>query len=317
MRSIGIDVSKSTFAVAYPLKNDYRVEDFSNDSKGIKKFIGTLQDGDYHCVLEATGTYSTLLTYMLQEALIPVSMVNPKQINHFSKMMLSVTKTDKLDAKLIAMYGEKMKPPVYRIPTVIIQQLRQKRTLLRQFKKQIRMLMNVQESFTALPEIDEKVSKALKKSICFIEKQILDLDNDMVTVTRNEFSQQLDRLTTIKGIGSGVATTQIMATGDFTYFDTAKKFAKYIGVCPSYQQSGTSIKTKGVINRHGDPELRSLLYVASWSAIRFNKACRDLYDSLKTRGKPSKVALMAVINKLLRQAFAIIGSNAEYQDNYA
>lgn len=317
MKCIGIDVSKINFTVAYPTESAYRLEVFNNDSKGIKKFITSLGDGDYHCVLEATGTYSTLLVYLIQEAQIAVSMVNPKQINHFSKMMLSVTKTDNLDAKLIAMYGEKMKPAIYKMSSSTIQFLRQKRTLLRQFKKQLRMLLNVQESFKALPKIDAKADKALKKSIMFLEKQIQELHLDIVAVTRTEFSVQLDHLTSIKGIGNGVATALIMATGGFTYFDSAKKFAKYIGVCPSYQQSGTSIKTKGIITRHGDPELRSLLYISSWSAIRFNASCKELYERLKAKGKPSKVALMAVINKLLRQAFAVVISKSNYVDNYA
>lgn len=316
MKWIGIDVSKISFTVAYPTENAYRLEIFKNDCKGIKQFITTLHNDNYQCVLEATGTYSTLLLYLLQEAHMAVSMVNPKQINHFAKMMLSVTKTDNLDAKLIAMYGEKMKPDIYKIPSLAIQRLRQKRTLLRQFKKQLRMLLNVQESFLALPKVDHTANKALKKSIAFIEKQIQELNLDIVAVTRNEFSKQLDHLTSIKGIGNGVATELIMATGGFEYFNSAKKFAKYIGVCPSYQQSGTSIKTKGIITRHGDPELRSLLYIASWSAIRYNTQCRELYERLKIKGKPSKVALMAVINKLLRQAFAVIISNTDYVDNY-
>lgn len=316
MKWIGIDVSKISFTVAYPTENAYRLETFKNDCKGIKQFITTLHKDNYQCVLEATGTYSTLLLYLLQEAHMTVSMVNPKQINHFAKMMLSVTKTDNLDAKLIAMYGEKMKPDIYKIPSLAIQRLRQKRTLLRQFKKQLRMLLNVQESFLALPKVDHTANKALKKSIAFIEKQIQELNLDIVAVTRNEFSKQLDHLTSIKGIGNGVATELIMATGGFEYFNSAKKFAKYIGVCPSYQQSGTSIKTKGTITRHGDPELHSLLYIASWSAIRYNTPCRELYKRLKIKGKPSKVALMAVINKLLRQAFAVIISNTDYVDNY-
>lgn len=233
MKCIGIDVSKLNFTVAYPTENAYRLATFTNDSKGIKKFINSIDDCDYHCVMEATGTYSSLLVYLIQEAQIPVSVVNPKQINHFAKMMLCVTKTDNLDAKLIAMYGEKMKPAIYKMSSLTIQFLRQKRTLLRQFKKQLRMLLNVQESFQALPKIDNKAGKALKKSITFLEKQIHELHLDMVAVTRAEFSTQLDYLTSIKGIGNGVATALIMATGGFTYFDSAKKFAKYIGVCPS------------------------------------------------------------------------------------
>ncbi|AMP98910.1 hypothetical protein AY601_2004 [Pedobacter cryoconitis] len=88
-------------------------------------------------------------------------MVNPKQINHFSKMMLNVTKTDNLDAKLIALYGEKMRPPIYKLPSLTIQKLRQKPMLFRQFKKQLCMLLNVQESFLALPKVDDKVNKTL------------------------------------------------------------------------------------------------------------------------------------------------------------
>lgn len=188
MKCIGIDVSKINFTVAYPTENAYRLEIFKNDSKGIKKFITTLHGGNYHCVLEATGTYSTLLVCLLQEAQVAVSMVNPKQINHFAKMMLSVTKTDNLDAKLIALYGEKMKPDIYKIPSLTIQRLWQKLNLLRQVKKQLRMLLNVHESFLALPKVDNTANKSRKKSIIFIEKQIQELNLDMVAVTRAEFS---------------------------------------------------------------------------------------------------------------------------------
>jgi transposase len=261
MKCIGIDVSKLNFTVAYPTDDAYRLATFSNDSKGIKSFITSIAERAYHCVLESTGTYSSLLVYLLQDAQVPVSMVNPKQINHFAKMMMCITKTDNLDAKLIAMYGEKMKPAIYKMASLTIQLLRQKQTLLRQYKKQLRMLLNVEESFNALPVKDIKAGKSLKRSINFLKKQIQELNLDMVTITKAEFSVQVDRLTSIKGIGNGVATALIMATGGFTYFDSAKQFAKYIGVCPSYQQSGTSIKTKGVITRHGDPELRSLLYI--------------------------------------------------------
>lgn len=173
--------------------------------------------------------------------------------------MLSVTKTDNVYAKLIAMYGEKMKPDIYKIPSLATLRFQQKRTLIRQFKNQLRMLLNVQESFLALQKVDHAAKKALKKSIAFIEKQIQELNLDMVIVNHNEFSKQLYHLTSIKGIGNGVATELIMATGGFEYFNSAKKFAKYISVCPRYQQSGTSIKTKGIITRHGDPKLRSLL----------------------------------------------------------
>ncbi|WP_216640469.1 IS110 family transposase [Sphingobacterium sp. B29] len=85
MKWIGIDVSKISFTVAYPAENAYRLETFKNDCKGIKQFITTLQKDNYQCVLEATGTYSTLLLYLIHEAHMAVSMVNPKQINHLPR----------------------------------------------------------------------------------------------------------------------------------------------------------------------------------------------------------------------------------------
>ncbi len=316
MKSIGIDVAKNSFVVAYPSKSGVDITEFSNDSKGVKKFIGTLDSKDAHCILEATGTYSSLIVYMLCSVSIPVSLVNPKQIKHFGKMMLSVTKTDKLDAKLISMYGEKMNPPLYKMPSATIQTLRQQRTLMRQLKKQLHMLKNVEESLDALPFRDPKSSKVILRTMVFLEKQIGELEGEMSETTKKEFRSQLESLTSIKGIGPTIATSLIMSTGGFTLFSSAKKYAKYIGVCPSYQQSGTSIKTRGVINRNGDSELRSMLYVASWSAIRFNSSCKKMYERLKAAGKPSKLALIAVINKLLRQVFAVVFKQEKYCDNY-
>jgi transposase len=316
MKSIGIDVAKNSFVVAYPSQSGFNIFEFSNNSKGVKKFIATLDLKDAHCILEATGNYSSLIVYMLCSASIPVSVVNPKQIKHFAKMMLSVTKTDKLDAKLISMYGEKMNPPLYKMPSTTIQTLRQQRTLMRQLKKQLHMLKNVEEAFDALPSRDSKSSKILLRTMAFLEKQISELETEMGEITKKEFKSQFESLSSIKGIGPAIATSLIMSTGGFTLFSSAKKYAKYIGVCPSYQQSGTSIKTRGVINRNGDSELRSMLYVASWSAIRFNSPCKQLYERLKASGKPSKLALIAVINKLLRQAFAVVLKKQQYCDNY-
>ena len=88
-----------------------------------------------HCVLEATVNYGSLLVRMLMEAGINVSLLHPKQIKYFACMMLSVNKTDQIDAQLIALYGEKMKPKPCMMPTEVIQQLKQQKTLLAQLQK--------------------------------------------------------------------------------------------------------------------------------------------------------------------------------------
>ena len=109
MTYIGIDVSKDSFVAAYPTKSGYTTKTFPNTTTGVRKFVNSLP-ADCHCVMEATGNYSMLLLYLLQQANITVSMENPQKIKHFARAMLSTTKTDEIDAKLIATYGEKMTP---------------------------------------------------------------------------------------------------------------------------------------------------------------------------------------------------------------
>jgi transposase len=316
MKFIGIDIAKDTFVAAYPQLNGYKTQTYNNDLKGVKKFIGSLPETGHHCVLEATGNYGTLLLYLLCNHNVAVSLVNPKQIKHFARMMMAVTKTDHVDAKLIAQYGEKMTPAIFKMPSDAIILMKQKRVVLRQFKKQLTSLTNLRGSFDVLPNTDKSSLSALNRTIKFVQKQILELQADLSNVANEQFSTQIKSLTSIKGIGLTLATSLIISTGGFTQFENAKQLSRYIGICPTYQQSGTSINIKGTINRNGDSDLRSLLYIASWSAIRYNKACKESYQRLKAKGKPSKVALIAVANKLVRQAFAICKAESIYVDHY-
>ena len=115
MKYIGIDVSKATFVVAYSCEKSGEIRTFTNTTTGIKQFIGTLpKDGSIHCVMEATGNYSALLLYMLNIAGLTVSMENPLKVKNFARAMLSTVKTDQNDARLIALYGEKMTPQPFK-----------------------------------------------------------------------------------------------------------------------------------------------------------------------------------------------------------
>lgn len=315
MRYIGIDISKATFTVAYSSDKGGEVRDFRNDSSDIRKFIHTLPD-ECHCVMEATGPYSTLLLYLLSKAGITVSMENPLKIKNFAKAMLSVTKTDRADARLIALYGERMQPAPYKIPTETLMLLKQKRTVLRQLKKQLSATKNLQKSLEVLPVIDKTAQKAVTSVIANLEKQIDHLEKELADVTEKEFSRQLKLLTSVKGIGITLATALIIATAGFTNFDNSKQLSRYLGLSPTYEQSGTSVNYRGHINRNGDSSLRGLLYMAAMPASRYNKACKETYTRLRERGKPGKLAIVAVANKLLRQAFAVVKSGVEYEDGF-
>ena len=157
-----------------------------------------------------------------------------------------------------------------------------------------------------------------KQIFSYFFKEISDkyMQQEMEEVVFEVFDRQLKALTSIKGIGVTLATALIIATGGFTYFDNAKQLSRFIGICPTVEQSGTSINIRGHINRNGDENLRSQLFIAAWSASRYNKSCKECYERLRSKGKPGKLAMVAVANKLVRQAFAVVTSNTSYIDGF-
>lgn len=316
MTYIGIDISKATFVAAFPVERGYRTETFQNDTKGIRRFISKLSSDTHHCVMEATGNYCFLLLYLLDKAGIRASLVNPKKIKNYARVMLSVTKTDAKDACLIADFGERFKPEPYKFPSEQIMLLKQKKTVIRQLQKQLTATKNLHTSLEPLPVKDKKCIQSLKQTTAFLEKQIKYMQQEMEEVVSEVFARQLKALTSIKGIGVTLASALIIATGGFTYFDNAKQLSRFAGICPTIERSGTSINIRGHINRNGDENLRSMLYVAAWSASRHNKACRECYQRLRSNGKSGKLAMIAVANKLIRQAFAVVTSNSSYIDGY-
>lgn len=313
---VGIDVSKATFVAAYSPEKNSRTRTFKNTTKGIHEFIQTLSPEEHHCVMEATGNYSSLLVYLLAQAGVTTSLENPLKVKNFARAMLSTVKTDEIDARLIALYGEKMQPAPYKLRSDAILTLKQKRTVIRQLRKQLIATKNLRGSMEILPFFDSQCRKSIDKTISFLEKQIKNLEEDLSTLAHSEYKKQMELLTSIKGIGVTLATALIMATGGFTYFDNAKQLTRYLGLSPTYQQSGTSVNVKGHINRNGDSFLRSQLYVAAFASIRCNAECRACYDRLRSNGKPGKVAVVAVANKLVRQAFAVVTQERPYIDGF-
>ena len=316
MNYIGIDISKDSFVAAYSHEKGSKTQTYKNTPEGVRKFIKTIDREQHHCVMEATGNYCFLLLYMLIEQGYKASLINPKQIKYFAKTTLSVTKTDAQDAILLSLYGKSFEPPIYKMPSESIIFLKQKRTVIRQLKKQRVASENLKKSIDVLPYNDKKTLKILTKTITFLNNQINNIEKEFFDVATTEFNKQISLLTSIKGIGMAVATSLIIATGGFSFFDNPKQISRYIGICPTYQHSGTSVNIKGAINRNGDTALRSTMFLAAITAIRCNSACKEFYTNLRAKGKPAKLAIIAVANKLIRQAFAIIKSETPYKDGF-
>ncbi len=121
--------------------------------------------------MEATGNYCFLLLYLLDKSGIRASLINPKKIKNYARVMMSVTKTDSKDACLIADFGERLKPEL-KFPSEQIMILKQKKTVLRQLQKQLTATKNLLSSLEPLPVKDKKCVNSLKQTITFLEKQI-------------------------------------------------------------------------------------------------------------------------------------------------
>lgn len=307
----GIDVSKLTFDVYLEKKNYV----FENDSKGFNSFSAMLTD-DIHCVMEATGPYYLKLAIYLHSRGFKVSVVNPLVIKRFSQMRMLKAKTDRADAKLITLYAEKEVPELWEAPRPILLGIQQEQAVLESLNKQLRMLKNQMESIGAQPIQSKQALKSIRYMIAQTEKQLIVIDQSILKKVEGAFSKEVELITSIPGIGMKTAIVLLVATNAFAKFSSAKQVASYVGICPRIYQSGSSIKGKGHITKIGDSRIRTLLYMGACSAKKHNLACQQLYDRLVNNGKAKKLALIAVANKLVKQAYAVVTNKEMYNPEY-
>ena len=117
-------------------------------------------------------------------------------------------------------------------------------------------------------------------------------------------------------MGVKTALFLIVVTDGFKKFETASQLCSYVGITPTIRVSGSSVRGRSRISKVGNKKLRNLLFLCAFSACKHNKACRLIYERLVAKGKSKKLALIAVANKLLKQAFAIAKSGLPYDENF-
>src|ERR1700761_6721611 len=304
----GIDISKLFFDVAISKDGRYNHYKFSNDESGFKSLLKLLCFSS-HVVMEASGPYYLKLASYLYTKEIAVSVVNPLVIRRFCQMRMSRAKTDKKDARMIAEYGKAEKPALWQPPQQHVIALQQMEALVFNLNKEYTALSNQLGSFISSGMLDKRLKNTISKEL--VHKQVLidKLTESMQQIAEAHYSAMLASLQSIPGMGKKTAMMLIVLSGGFKRFDDYRKLSSYIGLCPRIFESGTSVKGKARICKMGMSRIRAMLYICSWSAKRCNKACRELYERLLAKGKAKKLALIAVANKLLKQAFAIATQN--------
>jgi transposase len=312
----GIDISKSFFDVAVPDGDQYRYYKFSNDLSGFESLLKVLAVNSY-VAMEASGPYYLRLACYLNGKGIGVSVINPLVIRRFSQMRMSRAKTDRKDARMIAQYGLLEKPSLWQPPQEHVVALQQMEALLSNLHKEFTATGNQLESFSVSGMLNKRLEKLIKKDLEYKQKLIAQINLEMESLAKKHYSRMLADLESIPGIGKKAAMSLIVLSGGFSRFDDYRKLSAYIGICPRIFESGTSVKGKARICKMGMSRIRATLYICSWSAKKYNKACKELYERLLAKGKAKKLALIAVANKLIKQAFAIAKQQTKYNENYS
>jgi len=264
--------------------------------------------------MEATGYYHYQLAYYLVDNNILVSVENPLSVKRFIQMKLSKIKTDKSDSKMICEYGQQIDLRLWFGDSKVQQECLQITRLLDVYTKQSTMLKNKIHGEEVLGSPSKYVLGSIKRILKHLKNDILKLEEKLLILVKKTYQDLLTRLETIPGIGKKTSIMLVVLTDGFERFSRGSELCSYCGLTPIIKQSGSSIKGRARISKIGNAKLRNLLFMCSFNACKYNKACKAIYDRIVAKGKSKKLALIAVCNKLLKQAFAIAKSGLIYDE---
>ena len=310
--TFGIDISKDVFDV-YGSKSGHH--QFKNNTQGFKAFSKTLTP-NVLTVMEATGYYHYRLAQFLFKNKHLVSVVNPLSVKRFIQMKLAKVKTDKSDAKAICHYAQFNEVPLYTALTDVQSECLQLFRLLDNYLKKRTATKNKLHGEEVLGIVSKFVYRSLKRDLKHLNKEIKALEERLLELVKQEQQQQLTLLKSIPGMGVKTALFLIIVTDGFSKFENAAQLCSYVGITPTIRESGSSVRGRSRISKVGNKKLRNLLFLCAFSACKHNKACREIYQRIVNKGKSKKLALIAVANKLLKQAFAIAKSGRPYDEAF-
>ncbi|MFD1163980.1 IS110 family transposase [Hwangdonia seohaensis] len=308
----GIDISKAVFDIYSESTGHFQLP---NDSKGFKALLKKLPRNTL-VVMEATGYYHYLLAQFLYKNGVQVSVVNPLSVKRFIQMKLAKVKTDKSDAKAICEYGTVNEVPFYNALTDVQAECLQLFRLLDSYVKKSTATKNKLHGEKTLGIPSKTVYKSLNRDLKHLQREMLVLENRLLELVKQDQQHQLTLLQTIPGIGLKTALFLIVITDGFKKFERASQLCSYVGITPTTRESGSSVRGRSRISKVGNKKLRNLLFLAAFSACKYNRACKALFDRIVAKKKSAKLALIAVANKLLKQAFAIAKSGLPYDENF-
>jgi transposase len=314
---LGIDLSKETFHAFLLSDRGEAKRVFPNAPKGFEQLTAWLENrraADAHICMEATGAYWEALTLYLHELKHRVSVVNPARIKAFAQSELLRTKTDAVDAALIARFCKSQDPEPWTPPPPeirILQALMRHYEHLKTTRAQQSVYAQSSEAAIVTASIAEVIA-TLDEQIAQVERKIRQHFDDYPDLKRRR-----DLLTSIPGIGEATAGSILSEIPHLDRFQSAKAVAAFAGLSPRERRSGTSINGRPRLCKTGNSRLRKALYMPAIVALRFNPTLRVFADRLLAAGKHKRLVIGAVMRKLLILAYGILRSGAAFDANYA
>jgi len=288
---VGIDVAKDKLDVV--VLGEAKASQVSNDGKGIANLIKQMQKLQPEMiVVEATGGYQRAVVDSLFRSGLAVAVVNPMRVRQFARACGLVAKTDKLDAQVLAVFGERVKPRLYegkdekeRELSGMLVRRRQLEEMLKAEKNRLRTMQ------TMLQGSVERIIAVLQMEKKGMEEQI-----ERFVKEQTEWQEESAILGSAPGVGPVTTATLLAELPELGKLD-GKKIAALVGVAPMNHDSGKKRgyrKTKG-----GRTDVRNVLYMATLTACRYNPIIKAQYENLLKRGKEKKVAITACMRKFL------------------
>ncbi|RYE57702.1 MAG: IS110 family transposase [Sphingobacteriales bacterium] len=312
----GVDVSKDHLDLCFnDKKNIIRNSKVENNARGHAALIKKLGIHRTY-VMESSGPYCVRLAFKLRKMGADVRVESALVVKRFIQMHMERNKSDKKDAAWPYRFGQEREATKWRMPSREQTHCAQMLSSIELMKRQTTMLSNHLHSLDQLPVYNRDVKLGLQRAQKKLANEIAKLEDRLVKTLDEWQSEQRRNLITIPGLGNRAAALLIVHTDGFKNVTNHRQLSALAGLVPREYTSGSSVRGKKGICKMGNARLRNVLYMCSMSAIKYNKACRELYDRLRAAGKNGKVALIAVCNKLLKQAFAIATKGIAYQDEY-
>lgn len=301
---LGIDVSSQTLDVCALCEDGTRYSKaFTYTTDGCRHLIKWVQKHQIQlAVMEATGGYEQRVALALTEADLIVKVINPSQIRNFARGIGKIAKTDKIDAYVIARFAQIVPlPDTCRVSReeIILKRLVNRRLILRKMIMAEKNRKNL---------ADDTILESIAAVVAVLQSEIDKIDNEMEEVRKKDASiaHKCAILTQQKGVGFLTALSLIALMPELGQINR-KQAAALAGLAPIARDSG-KMKGKRFITG-GRFDVRLSLYMPAWVSVQYDPEMRDCYEKLVEKGKLKKVAIVAVMRKLLARSNALLNKN--------